>query len=98
MLLRPIQALSLSHECIGVPDEAIAKYGKPAILSSDQVSQFTCPRWVNKLKAENIQISMDGKERAKDNIRMERFWSTDKRAHQDIGGIRPCEAYKLEAA
>ena len=52
--------------CTEVLDEAIAKYGKPEILNSDQGSQFTCPRWVNKLKAEGIQISMDGKGRAKD--------------------------------
>ena len=113
--------------CTEVLDEAIAKYGKPEILNSDQGSQFTCPRWVNKLKAENIQISMDSRGRAKDNIWIERFWNTikrehiylnpaddglelyrgikvyieyynNRRAHQGIGRIRPCEAYKLEAA
>ena len=113
--------------CTDVLDEAIAKYGKPEILNSDQGSQFTCPRWVNKLKAEGIQISMDGKGRAKDNIWIERFWNTikreyiylnpaddglelyrgiksymeyynNRRAHQGIGRIRPCEAYKLNAA
>lgn len=52
--------------CTEVLDEAIAKYGKPEIQNSDQGSQFTCPRWVNKLKAEGIQIRMDGKGRAKD--------------------------------
>ena len=80
--------------CTEVLDEAIAKYGKPEILNSDQGSQFTCPRWVNKLKAEGIQISMDGKGRAKNrsasrrvtlglskNIWIERFWNTIKRKH-----------------
>lgn len=80
--------------CTEVLDEAIAKYGKPEILNSDQGSQFTCPRWVNKLKAEGIQISMDGKGRAKNrsasrrvtlglskNIWIERFWNTIKREH-----------------
>ena len=112
--------------CTEVLDEAIAKYGKPEILNSDQGSQFTCPRWVNKLKAESIHISMDGKGRAKDNIWIERFWNTikrehiylnpaddglelyngikvyidyynNKRAHQGIGRIRPCEAYNKAA-
>lgn len=67
--------------CIEVLEEAIARYGRPGIINSDQGSQFTCPRWVNRLTTEGIQISMDGKGRAKDNIWIERFCNTIKREH-----------------
>ncbi|MEO1714176.1 MAG: integrase core domain-containing protein, partial [Bacteroidota bacterium] len=51
------------------------------ILNSDQGAQFTCQAYVELLKAENIQISMDGKGRAIDNIFIERFWRTIKYQH-----------------
>ena len=53
---------------------AIKEHGKPEIINSDQGSQFTCEDWIKYLKSENIQISMDGKGRATDNIFIERFW------------------------
>lgn len=59
--------------------EAIARYGNPAIVNSDQGSQFTCKEWVGYLKGEGIGISMDGKGRALDNIYIERLWRTLKR-------------------
>lgn len=61
--------------------DAISKYGKPKIINSDQVSQFAIPRWVNMLRNEEINISMDCKRRAKDNIWIERFWKTIKQEH-----------------
>lgn len=67
--------------CTGVLSEAIAKYGKPDIVNSDQGAQFTCPRWVNMLKDQQIKISMDGKGRAKDNIWIERFWKSIKQEY-----------------
>lgn len=47
---------------------------KPEILNSDQGSQFTSPQYIDILQEAGIQISMDGKGRATDNIFMERFW------------------------
>jgi putative transposase len=35
--------------CIEALQEAIAKYGKPAIFNTDQGSQFTCPGFVDVL-------------------------------------------------
>lgn len=61
-----------------VVKDAIATHGKPEILNSDQGSQFTCEDYVKLLKLEGIQISMDGKGRAIDNIFIERFWRTIK--------------------
>lgn len=55
--------------------EAIEKHGAPQILNSDQGSQFTSEDYIRLLlKAHNIQISMDGKGRATDNIFIERLW------------------------
>ena len=67
--------------CTEVLADAISKYGKPKIINSDQRSQFTCPRGVNMLRNGRINISMDGKGRAKDNIWIERFWKTIKQEH-----------------
>lgn len=59
--------------------QSILQHGKPGIVNSDQGSQFTCNMWVEYLKNQEIQISMDGKGRALDNIYIERFWRTIKR-------------------
>ena len=44
------------------------------MVNSDQGSQFTSKSWIELLKKHNIDISMDGKGRCIDNIRIERFW------------------------
>jgi putative transposase len=51
---------------------------KPAIWNSDQGSHFTSPQYTERLLAADIQISMDGKGRALDNIFTERLWRTVK--------------------
>jgi putative transposase len=71
---------SLSAEnSLNTLKQAIQQHGKPEIVNSDQGSQFTCNMWVEYLKNESIQISMDGKGRALDNVYIERFWRTLKR-------------------
>jgi putative transposase len=59
---------------INVFKQAIREHGKPEIINSDQGSQFTCEDWIELMKTEGIQVSMDGKGRAIDNIFIERFW------------------------
>lgn len=54
--------------------EAISVHGKPEILNSDQGSQFTSNAYIKLLLDQSIQISMDGKGRATDNIFIERLW------------------------
>jgi putative transposase len=61
--------------------DAILVNGKPEIINSDQGSQFTCKDWIKLLEKEGIQISMDGKGRAIDNIFIERFWRSVKYDH-----------------
>jgi putative transposase len=67
---------------------AIAQYGKPEIINSDQGSQFTCALWTEFVDGSDIKISMDGKGRALDNIFIERLWRTIK---QDYVYLNPAE-------
>ncbi len=50
----------------------------PVIWNSDQGSHFTSSQYLELLKASNVQISMDSKGRALDNIFTERLWRTVK--------------------
>jgi len=46
----------------------------PLIWNSDQGSHFTSDSYLERLLSRNIQVSMDGKGRATDNIFTERLW------------------------
>ena len=50
----------------------------PLIWNSDQGSHFTSPQYTSVLLAAGVQISMDGRGRALDNIFTERLWRTIK--------------------
>lgn len=63
--------------CIEALEEALEK-GKPEIFNTDQGSQFTSDRYTSCLEKAKIQISMDGRGRALDNIFIERLWRTVK--------------------
>ena len=62
--------------------ETIEEYGCPAIFNTDQGSQFTSDVFIKALEDYDIQVSMDGKDRALDNIRIERLWRSLK--YEDI--------------
>ncbi|WEH96232.1 IS3-like element ISAba14 family transposase (plasmid) [Acinetobacter johnsonii] len=73
--------VSISMEvdfCISALNEAIEKYGSPEILNTDQGSQFTSDAFIDVLKSNGIQISMDGKGRWVDNVMVERLWRSVK--------------------
>jgi putative transposase len=55
-------------------EEALVDHGKPAIFNTDQGSQFTSVAFTGVLKSEGVDISMDGRGRALDNIFVERLW------------------------
>jgi putative transposase len=63
-------------------EETIEEYGCPAIFNTDQGSQFTADCFLKVLEDHDIKISMDGKDRALDNIRIERLWRSLK--YEDI--------------
>jgi len=64
--------------CKEALEEAIHRFGPPEIFNSDQGSQFTSDTFTGVLKANDIQISMDGKGRWIDNVFIERFWRSIK--------------------
>ena len=64
--------------CIEALEEALGNYQNPFIFNTDQGSQFTSLAWTNILLKNGIQISMDGRGRALDNIFIERFWRSYK--------------------
>jgi putative transposase len=60
--------------CVEALEEAIAKYGTPEIMNTDQGSQYTGTDWIKTLTEAEIKISMDGRGRYLDNIFIERLW------------------------
>jgi putative transposase len=60
--------------CVEALKEAIAKYGKPEIMNTDQGSQFTGSAWITTLTEADVKISMDGRGRYLDNIFIARLW------------------------
>ena len=60
--------------CVDALNEAIAKYGPPEIMNTDQGSQFTGSDWITTLTEEGVRVSMDGRGRCMDNIFIERLW------------------------
>ena len=78
---RKILAWELSNSmdasfCVKALLRAIALYGPPEVMNTDQGSQFTGDDWITVLKNHDIKISMDGRGRALDNVFVERFWRT----------------------
>lgn len=66
-----------SHFILAMLNRAFATH-KSEILNSDQGCQYTGIQYVELLKEAGVKISMDGRNRAIDNIYIERFWRTIK--------------------
>lgn len=64
-----------SEFCLATLDRALMR-GTPDVFNTDQGSQFTSRAFTGRLEQAGIQISMDGRGRALDNIFVERFWRT----------------------
>ena len=60
--------------CVELLNDTIKKHGLPEIHNSDQGVQYTSNEYIQSLKEQGVQISMDGRGRALDNIYIERFW------------------------
>lgn len=67
--------------CVECLEDAL-QYGKPEIFNTDQGCQFTSEEFTSVLLDRGIQISMDGRGRALDNIFVERLWRTVK--YEDV--------------
>jgi len=73
--------------------ERALQQGTPTIFNTDQGSQFTSQSFTTRLQAAGVQVSMDGKGRALDNVIIERFWRNLK--YEDVylkGYTTPCAA------
>jgi putative transposase len=66
--------------CIEALEEALSR-GRPEIFNTDQGVQFTSHGFQERLQREKVQISMDGRGRALDNVFIERLWRTVKYEH-----------------
>lgn len=67
-----------SEFCVSTLERALRCYDNPLIFNTDQGSQYTSHEFTGTLKDYGIQISMDGKGRAMDNIFIERLWRSVK--------------------
>jgi putative transposase len=66
---------------VSAVEQALAQ-AVPVICNSDQGSHFTSPQYCELLLGAKVQISMDGKGRAVDNIFTERLWRSVK--HEEV--------------
>jgi len=63
-----------SSFCVEALEDALARFGQPAIFNTDQGAQFTADAFTKPLRDRGIAISMDGKGRCLDNVFVERLW------------------------
>jgi putative transposase len=68
--------------CVECLEQALQGFGNPKIFNTDQGSQYTRKGFTDVLKEHSIDISMDGRGRALDNIFVERLWRSVK--HEDV--------------
>ncbi len=66
-----------SSFCLDALEESF-EFGRPDIFNSDQGVQFTSEAFTGKLLSRDVQISMDSRGRALDNIFIERLWRSVK--------------------
>ena len=66
-----------THFCLEAVDRAF-RQGAPTIFNTDQGAQFTSVEFTTCLTQHGVQISMDGRGRALDNIVVERLWRSVK--------------------
>jgi putative transposase len=63
--------------CLEALEQALSG-GRPEIFNTDQGAQFTSQEFIARLQKGGVQISMDGRGRALDNVFVERLWRTVK--------------------
>ena len=68
--------------CVDSLQDTLSLYGAPEIFNSDQGSQFISSAFTGLRKQTEVQINMDGRGRAFDNIFVERLWRTVK--YEDV--------------
>jgi putative transposase len=61
-----------------VIEQALAHYGAPEIVNTDQGSQFTAEEFTDVVLAAGCKLSMDGRGAWRDNVFVERVWRSVK--------------------
>jgi putative transposase len=61
--------------------QALARYGTPTIVNTDQGSQFTAEEFTEGVLGAGCKLSMDGRGAWRDNVFVERLWRTVKYEH-----------------
>ena len=80
--------------CVAALEEALARFGRPDIFNTDQGAQFTSADFLGVLRAQEIQISMDGQGCWRDNVFVERLWRSVKyeevylHAYETVSDVR----------
>ena len=79
---------------VDVLEQAFKRYGRPEIVNTDQGSQFTAKAFVDAVKGQGCQLSMDGRGAWRDNVFVERLWRSVKyervylHAYDSVGQAR----------
>jgi putative transposase len=80
--------------CVEALNEAVARYGAPEIVNTDQGSQFSSADFVQAVKDFGARQSVDGRGSWRDNVFVERLWRTVKydevylKAYDDVHAAR----------
>jgi putative transposase len=61
-----------------VIEQALARWGRPEIVNTDQGSQFTATEFTDAVLGSGCQLSMDGRGAWRDNVFVERLWRSVK--------------------
>ena len=81
--------------CEEALEEAL-EFSQPEIFNSDQGSQYTASSFTSRLERRGIQISMDGRGRALDNVFVERLWRSVK--YEEVYLKDYCDGWEAESS
>ena len=80
--------------CLNALEQALSTGRCPRVFNTDQGSQYTSDEWLKALDHKGITVSMDGRGRWQDKVRMERFWRSFKYEHYFIHGHETLNAIR----
>lgn len=67
-----------AYPAVEIMEQAFARFGTPAIVNTDQGSQFTATEFAQTVLSPSAKLSMDGRGAWRDNVFVERLWRTIK--------------------
>jgi putative transposase len=67
-----------AYHAVEIMEAAFARFGTPAIVNTDQGSQFTAEEFAQTVLSRGAKLSMDGRGAWRDNVFVERLWRTIK--------------------